>query len=165
MKRTGEIIISGIASILSALIAIIGAGMIYYLKNEEFLSELEDELALDYPDVAVTNITDFIESMASTAWLVMVAGFISLMLGLIAAFSLRGNKKPLLAGTSLIIAAVPITFITLVASLLNEILGYLTALLFLIAGMMSLVRKRKQTYVLEGTIRLEGENNTSPFKQ
>ncbi|MDX8359505.1 MULTISPECIES: DUF4064 domain-containing protein [Bacillaceae] len=136
MKRTGEIVLSIIGAVLSGFLAIIGGAFTYLMTNEAFLQELEAQFATD-PQLATFNIADLMEIIGNTGWIVVAAGMIGLVLSIIAAFCLKGNNKPKLAGTLLIIAA-------LLVALMTVLFAWPIALLFLIAGIMSLVRKPKQ---------------------
>ncbi|WP_335870389.1 DUF4064 domain-containing protein [Bacillus sp. 2205SS5-2] len=136
MKRTVEIVLSVIGVITSVLMAFAGGFFALLLQNEQVLADIEAEFTTD-PDLADVNPTQFIEMIGGAGWVIVAAGVIGLVIGLIAIFSLKGNKKPKLAGILLIIGAVIIALMTL-------LFGWLPALLFLIAGIMSLVRKPKQ---------------------
>ncbi|MEI5907753.1 DUF4064 domain-containing protein [Bacillus spongiae] len=141
MKRTAEIILSVIGVIISALLSLFVGGFTALFSNDKVRREMEAELAAN-PDFAASDIVvvmDFIDLATNVGWFAVAGGVIGIVLGAVAIFSLKGNKNPKLAGILLIIAAV------LVGVMAFFFFGWIPALFFLIAGIVSLVRKSRKT--------------------
>ncbi|KIL48685.1 DUF4064 domain-containing protein [Jeotgalibacillus campisalis] len=137
MKRTAEIVLSVIGVILNILL-ILGVFVFNtFLSDEQLRSELEAEMAND-PDLAangadITGIFDFLNGLGVFFNIVII---ISTILSIVAIVVVRGNRKPKLAGGLLIGSAVLVFLGTF-------LIGWLPALLFLIAGIMCFARKPK----------------------
>lgn len=135
MKRTGEIVLGVIGIISSALMALVGMVFIYANQSGEVKSIMEEGFAED-PTLEVNpeDINLVMEGLGSFGWAVVVASIIGVILGLIAVISIKGNKKPKLAGWMFIIGAV-------LTGLISVGMGFVPAILYLIAGIMAFVRK------------------------
>ncbi|MFD2682337.1 DUF4064 domain-containing protein [Bacillus seohaeanensis] len=135
VKRTGEVVMGIIGVVLSALFSVFGfifmAGM-NTPEFEEVFNEMENDPALTAED---TNM--ILSAFDSMGWYLIILGILALILGVIGVIAIVGNKKPKLAGIMFIIAAV-------VVGLGSVGVGFIPAILFLIAGIMSLVRKPKE---------------------
>lgn len=138
MKRTGEIVLTVIGTIFS-LLGAIGTAIVTSLVHTDVFREGFEE---GYNEGAIQEGYTYDSGEADTV-LNVIAGFgwfsviicvLGLIAGIIALIFLKGNKKPKAAGIILIIAAV----IVLVGTFFT---GVLISLLFLIAGIMALVRK------------------------
>lgn len=85
-------------------------------------------------DLSPGDINMLMEGLGSYGWAVVIASIIGIVLGLIGVISIKGNKKPKLAGWMFIIGA-------LLTGIISIGLGFVPALLYLIAGIMAFVRK------------------------
>lgn len=137
MKRTAEIVMTVIAVIISGITALFGFLMYFLMVNPEFSEEMEQQMAAD-PAVEEMDMTAFMDTLALAGPTWIAVGLISLVLGVIGIIALKGNKKPVLAGVMLILAA-------LVIGIGTFGLGFIPAILYLIAGIMAFVRKPKVT--------------------
>jgi hypothetical protein len=137
MKRTGEIVLAVIGVILSGLFAIAGIFVNALIDNPDFQQGMNQEINGD-PTLTQSDIDAVISIIESVGPFLLVVGLISVILGIIGAIAIKGNKKPVLAGIMFILAA-------LVIGLGTIGFGFLPGILFLIAGIMSFVRKPKVT--------------------
>ncbi|MCP3740912.1 DUF4064 domain-containing protein [Rossellomorea sp. BNER] len=137
MKRTGEIVLAVIGVILSGLFAIAGIFVNALIDNPDFQQGMNQEINGD-PTLTQSDIDAVISIIESVGPFLLVVGLISVILGIIGAIAIKGNKKPVLAGIMFILAA-------LVIGLGTIGFGFLPGILFLIAGIMSFVRKLKVT--------------------
>lgn len=135
MKRTGEIALGIIGVISSALMSLVGMALIWANRSNDFKLLMEKELASD-PAMEVNpgDLNMVLEGLGSYGWAVVAASIIGFVLGLVGIMSIKGNRKPKLAGWMFIIGAVLIGIISVG-------FGFVPAILFFIAGIMSFVRK------------------------
>ncbi|QFT90730.1 hypothetical protein FIU87_18970 [Bacillus sp. THAF10] len=135
MKRTTEIVLSVIAVVLSGLTALMGLFFNSMFGDPEMRDMMEQEMSADpaLEGQDMTAIMDMIEMVGPS---LLIVGILSLVLGIIGIIAIKGNKKPILAGVMLILAALIIGIGTIGVA-------FIPAILFLIAGIMSLVRKPK----------------------
>ncbi|CAH0345286.1 DUF4064 domain-containing protein [Bacillus sp. CECT 9360] len=136
MKRTGEYVLGIIGVILSALMTGLGAIFIFFQGSEDFQRGMENEFAND-PTLNsgdVEMIMDGMDILGPIGWLLIVAAILGFVFGLIAVFLLK--RKPKAAGIVFIVGAVLVGLVSVGA-------GFLPGLLYLIAGIMCLVRKPK----------------------
>ncbi|WP_339147949.1 MULTISPECIES: DUF4064 domain-containing protein [unclassified Sutcliffiella] len=137
MKRTAEIVMTVIAVIISGITALFGLLMNFGLSSPEFTQMMEEEMAAD-PAVEEMDMAAFMDMLALAGPTWIAVGILSLILGVIGIIALKGNKKPVLAGIMLILAA-------LVIGVGTFGLGFIPAILYLIAGIMAFARKPKVT--------------------
>ncbi|MBB2478995.1 DUF4064 domain-containing protein [Bacillus sp. APMAM] len=136
MKRTAEITLTIIGVIINALVGGSVLLIASLFKNETFQEQVKNELANDQK-LNTVDPSEVLNAIGNGSWWVVIASLIGLVLGIIAAFCLKGNNKPKLAGILLIIAAV-------VSVLLSVGVDWLPGILFLVAGILSLARKPKK---------------------
>ncbi|MFC4618514.1 DUF4064 domain-containing protein [Camelliibacillus cellulosilyticus] len=134
MKRTAEIVLGVIGMCISALFVLLGLIYRSAKDSEAVRQQLMNQSVLKPEDVdnALTSL-----SQAGTIWIIV--GIIGIILGIVALVLLKGNKSPIWAGCLLIIGAVLIAIISTLTSIVQSIL-------FLIAGILALVRKPKQNF-------------------
>ncbi|MGD6776397.1 DUF4064 domain-containing protein [Sutcliffiella horikoshii] len=137
MKRTAEIVMTVIAVIISGLTALFGVLMNLGMSDPEFAEVMEDEMAAD-PTMGEMDMTAFMDILALAGPTMVTVGLVSLVLGVIGIIAIKGNKKPVLAGIMLILAALVIGIGTIG-------FGFIPAILYLIAGIMAFARKPKVT--------------------
>jgi hypothetical protein len=142
VKRTGEVVMGVIGIILSALFSIIGIVLNMGMSNPEVMSQLEEGMESDpniqNAEMTAGDISSIINAAESTGSYLVILGIIASILGIIAVLTIVKNKKPVLSGIMFIIAALVIGIGTIG-------FGFVPGLLFLIAGIMALVRKPKKT--------------------
>lgn len=136
MKRTAEITLTVIGVIIYAIVGGCVALLAALFNNESFQEQLKNGLA-NNPETDTVDPSMILDTLGNGSWWVVIAALIGLVLGIIAAVSLKGNKNPKLAGILLIIAAV-------VSVLLSVGVNWLPGILFLVAGILSLARKPKK---------------------
>lgn len=138
MKRTAEIILTVIGVLLSLGGAVITAIMVFFTNSDftrESFAEGYNEGAMEIGEPVNPGEADmFLNFFVGFGWIVFVAALIGIILGTIAIFFYIGNKKAKVASIMLIIAAA-------VVGLGTFFIGFIPALLFLIAGIVGLVRK------------------------
>jgi len=138
MKRTAEIVMTVIAVIISGLTALFGVLMNLGMSDPEFAEVMEEEMAADPAAMGEMDMATFMDMLAWAGPVLLAVGIISLILGVIGIIAIKGNKKPVLAGIMLILAALVIGIGTIG-------FGFIPAILYLIAGIMAFVRKPKVT--------------------
>ncbi|WP_257348451.1 DUF4064 domain-containing protein [Pseudalkalibacillus decolorationis] len=136
MKRTSEIVLTVIGMLINVIMALgVGAAIVIF-QNESIQQELEREIAND-PQLNEVDPSMIFDIIGTFGWAVVIALAIGFILGLIATFGLKGNKKPKQAGILLIIGGIIVGIATIGS-------GFGPAILYLIAGIMALVRKPKE---------------------
>ncbi|MBD8007003.1 DUF4064 domain-containing protein [Bacillus norwichensis] len=135
MKRTGEITLGIIGIILSALMSLGGILLIWANQSGEIKTAMEDEFTSD-PSLELNSgdVSMVLDAFGTFGWAIVVASIIGIILGLIGVISIKGNKKPKLAGSMFIIGAV-------LTGIISVGFGFLPAILYLIAGIMAFARK------------------------
>ncbi|MGP7817279.1 DUF4064 domain-containing protein [Niallia sp. 01092] len=137
MKRTGEIVLGVIGVILSAFFVILGVFKLILQYNESTQSKIRS--SLQDSGISGADLNSFMHSMTSGGWLISIAALLVFILGIVAIASVKKNKNPKKAGILFILSALIIGISTLGG-------GFLPAILYLIAGIMSLVRKPKESF-------------------
>lgn len=141
VKRTGEVVMGVIGIILSALFSIIGIVVNMGMSDPEVMSQLEEGMESDpniqNAEMTAGDLSSIISAAESAGSYLVILGIIASILGIIAVLTIVKNKKPVLSGIMFIIAA-------LVIGLGTIGFGFVPGLLFLIAGIMALVRKPKK---------------------
>ncbi|QCR32775.1 DUF4064 domain-containing protein [Lysinibacillus sp. SGAir0095] len=150
MKRTGERVLSIIATILNVLavgfliVMLFGGKMLIDTGMNDPLiqSEMESQMYASglteaEIDEALLFMDDFISFISGIGWIFVVLGIIAIILGVIGAVKVNKNAK--LAGILFIIAAV-----------LSGIIS-LQGILLIIAAIMCFVRKPKSEIPLQKT--------------
>ncbi|SDK29447.1 DUF4064 domain-containing protein [Sediminibacillus albus] len=138
VKRTGEIVLGIIGAVLFCFFTLFGIVLFRLRNDEEFQQEMEKMLT---QQSGMEKIGDFTQIMNSGAWFLIISSLIAVILGIVAVVLIKGNKKPKTAGILFIVTAV-LSFIVYLG------MSLIPALLYLIAGIMCLVRKPKK--VIEG---------------
>ncbi|GGH76829.1 putative Tic20 family protein [Pullulanibacillus pueri] len=126
MKRTGEFILSIIALIINGLSLLGGLSFKKLSTNT-----LEDQLQTSGTELSKQDIHDMVAAMNHLGSYLIILASISIILAIIALVCLQGNKKPKLAGLFLIIAAV------------SSIITVVPFILYLIAGILALIKRPK----------------------
>ncbi|TYS18108.1 DUF4064 domain-containing protein [Rossellomorea vietnamensis] len=122
-----------IGIILSALFAVMG--FVLNANSGAMQEMVEEEFSQD-PTFTAEETNVILQSMESIGPFLIGLGLISSILGLVAVLLIKGNKKPVIAGILFILGALVVGLGTVGA-------GFLPGILFLIAGIMALVRKPK----------------------
>ncbi|MBM7646824.1 cytochrome bd-type quinol oxidase subunit 2 [Scopulibacillus daqui] len=134
MKRTAEIVMGVIGLILNALMLLFGLFTISLRGNDKFQQSLQQTTIEG--SISSKDIDDINHFITSGGWILVAASIIGLILGLIAVFFIKGNKKPKAAGVLFIAGCV-------LTTLISSGVGFVPAVLYLIAGILSLTRKPK----------------------
>ncbi|KMY51312.1 DUF4064 domain-containing protein [Peribacillus loiseleuriae] len=134
MKRTGEYILAIVGILLSIILTFIGIFFIALKQNDGIRQAIEGELTND-PTITMEDFSMVMDAIGGFGWMIIVASGIGIVLGLVSIFILKSERQTM-AGVFFIITAV-------LVGLLSVGLGLLQAILFLIAGIMCLVRKPK----------------------
>ncbi|WP_163538912.1 DUF4064 domain-containing protein [Gracilibacillus sp. YIM 98692] len=141
MKRTVEVVLTIIGAFVYALGAFFG-GLIIWLENNQGV--LEDIVEQD-PNVSQNEINDLqmmMQGMGQVGTIILIGAILCVILGIVAMFLFKGNKKPKAAGILLIVVGGVTTLITFGFALFAGVF-------YVIAGIMGLVRKPKQEVNLE----------------
>lgn len=138
MKRTGEIVLTIIGACLFAFITLFGFIFLGLGDNDEFATEMENVAATD-PALTGVDMGMITDMVVAGGWYFIIVGLLAIILGIVSLVLLKGNKRPKAAGIILIIVAVLSTLATFLLSIIASIL-------YLIAGILCLVRKEKENY-------------------
>ncbi|WP_100330034.1 DUF4064 domain-containing protein [Bacillus xiapuensis] len=140
MKRTAEMILNVVGIIINIILIGVGAVIASMMNDQKTRQEFENLMAED-PQVAASgiNVGEMVNLMEAIGWGFVAIVILSTVLSVIAAFALRRNRKPKLAGGLLIASA-------LIVGLGTFLIGWLPALLFLIAGILCFVRRERKAY-------------------
>lgn len=138
MKRTGEMVLGVIGAIYYAFIAVIGALIVWVENNRDQVQDFFSQAAADSPDAGMTeaDVTNMLDSIGNSGAVLLIISLLAVILGIVAMVFIKGNKKPKAAGIIFIATAVIFAVISFGAGLVGGIL-------YLIAGIMCLVRKPK----------------------
>ncbi|MFC5713124.1 DUF4064 domain-containing protein [Thalassorhabdus alkalitolerans] len=135
MKRTGEVTLGIIGVVLSGLVSILGFTLTTFMDSQEFQQQLSQEMAQD-PAMGTEEVNMVIGMLGTFGWAIIISSILGAVLGIIAVINIRGGKRRILAGILFLITAVIVGIGTLG-------FAFVPAILFLIAGIMALVRKPK----------------------
>lgn len=128
MKRIVEIVFSVLGAVASLIMAGTGVVFLYLKNNEAFLRYLDS--GWSESQNAYT-----LEQLSQAGNMFVLPGIIGIVLGASAAMLLKGNRRPKLAGWGLIIGSVVICILSL--------FGTIPAMFFIVAGVVTWIRKPK----------------------
>lgn len=134
MKRTVEIILGVIGIITYGLITALGGFMLFMKNNSE---ELFQEFTNQDTGMGLSDFEATIDVLGAGGWLFIITSILAAILGVIAIFLVKGNKKPKTAGAIFIIVCFLGAFVTVG-------LGIIPGIFYLLAGIMCFVRKPSQ---------------------
>lgn len=136
VKRTGEVVMGIFAIIFSFGFTVLGVLFNAGANNDEFSTSFQQSFTESDPTLTSEDADLFLGVMQSLGtgmiWLGIIAGII----GILAVIFITKNKKPVLSGILFIVGALIIGIGTIGA-------GFVPGLLYLISGIMALVRKPK----------------------
>jgi MFS family permease len=139
MKRTAEIVLSIIGIVINfIMIGLASVLAVTFQDNtlrEDIKRELENDPNMQAANVDIDTVMGF---LGGIGWGFVTIVLVSTILAIIAAFALRKNRKPKLAGGLLIAAS-------LIVGIGTFLIGWLPGVLFLIAGILAFARRSKQT--------------------
>ncbi|WP_453993985.1 DUF4064 domain-containing protein [Bacillus nitroreducens] len=138
MKRTGEIVLTIIGACFFVFLSVLGFMFVGLSDNEEFAQEMENIAATD-PTLEGADIGVITDMITAGGWYFIIVSILAIILGIVSLFLLKGNKHPKAAGILLIVVAVLSTLATFLVSIIASIL-------YLIAGILCLVRKQKENF-------------------
>jgi len=141
VKRTGEIILTVIGLIFSVL-SVIGSIILASIIKSDFVVEnftegFNEGLAEEGMEGAM-DASSFLNIVAGLGWFLTFISIVGIVIGIIAIIFFKDNKRPKAAGIILIIGSIVILLATFGA-------GFFTFVVYLIAGIMALVRKPPQS--------------------
>ncbi|WP_085521528.1 DUF4064 domain-containing protein [Tuberibacillus sp. Marseille-P3662] len=136
MKRTGEIALGVIGTILSVLLLILGLAFFWLKGQQDMINDFANQINQQSQMQSSISADQMTAGIANYGLFATIAAVIGMISGILAIIFIKGNKKPKLAGTLFIIGAV-------LSTLISMFLGIPIGILFLIAGIMCLVRKPK----------------------
>lgn len=135
MKRTGEIILVVIGMILAGFTTFLGYSFKSLTTNQVFLDEVSNGLyELGYSEQEIQETISLVVDLGQP---LMIASILAIIVGIVSIFLLVGNKNAKVAGIILLIIAV-------VGGVYSQLAIGFTSILFIIAGIMALVRKPKE---------------------
>lgn len=126
-----------IGIVFFGLMSIIGILLISLQNNLSYRHAIESSAASN-PSANTTNINDMLANIAQSGWLIFIGSSIAFLLGFIAAVYIKGNKKPKTSGILFLVSAA-------IALILTKGGDFLPDILYIIAGIMALMRKPKKT--------------------
>lgn len=134
LKRTAEKVMGIIGVVLIALIGAFSGVMLALTGNEEIRTEMIKVMSSNQ------NIsgTDAIATIDGIFTFLLWGSVISVILALIALFTLKKNARAILSGIFFILAAIS-------TAISATLLGTIPAILFLITGILALVKKPENT--------------------
>ncbi|GGM33869.1 hypothetical protein GCM10011351_19780 [Paraliobacillus quinghaiensis] len=138
MKRTAEVVLGIIGTIIYGFFAIIGAGMLWMKNNSETVKEFYDDMVQQSPEMDMPDYQTFIDSMGTGGMMVLVVSLLAVILGIVAMVLLRGNKRPKVAAIIFVATAV-------IVVILLGYMGVFAGIFYIIAGILCLTRKPQQT--------------------
>ncbi|MGX1264353.1 putative integral membrane protein [Rossellomorea marisflavi] len=138
IKRTGEVTMGIFGIIFSFGFTIMGIMANVLLSNPDFVKGMEEaendpQFQADTGGMSVEDIMTMIE--ASSTYLIIL-GIVASIIGLLAVIFITKNRKPVLSGVLFIVSALIIGIGTFGA-------GFVPGILYLVSGIMALVRKPK----------------------
>lgn len=148
MKRTAEIVLT----VFGLIFSLIGAAFVTFITSLTHLDTFKEGFQEGYNEGGAYNSeeADFILNILSGfGWVVTAVYVIGAILGIVAIVFFVGNKKPKAASIIMIITAVIVGLGTILT-------GFIPALLYLIAGIVGLVRKPPVTTTVEDNPTTDG---------
>ncbi|MFC4402087.1 DUF4064 domain-containing protein [Gracilibacillus xinjiangensis] len=142
MKRTVEIVLIIIGMFVYFIGAVFGGAFIALEGNQELLNDLlmESQQMMTEEELRVMDM--LYSSIGTIGWVIVVTAVTCIILGVIAAFMFKGNKKPKPAGIILIVAGGLTTLLTAGS-------GIFAGIFYIISGIMGLARKERQEVTLD----------------
>lgn len=140
MKRTVEIVLTSIGAVFNFLLA--GAFVLITMFSHtdffrfNFAEGFNEGMAEDGMEGAV-DATSVLNFMSGFGWVLSVITILTVVAGILGIIFFKGNKRPKAASIILIVSSVILFFGSLG-------MGFLPAILYVIAGIMGLVRKLPQ---------------------
>ncbi|MEH7226537.1 DUF4064 domain-containing protein [Bacillus sp. JJ1566] len=139
MKRTGEIVLTIIGACLFAFISVFGFMLIGLSGDNAFTQDMENIIVAEDPSLEAADLAFLSDAVSAGGWYFIIVGILAIILGIVSLFLLKGDKHPKAAGIILIVVAVLSALATILISIISSIL-------YLIAGILCLVRKQKETF-------------------
>lgn len=138
MSRTAEMLITLLGIMVYSFFAIIGGATVWMNKNPDKVAEMLEDVNNEELDLSKDEFLFMLEDIGGSGWYVLIGTILAILAGAIAIYYLRGNKNNIIAGILLVLSAVLATFMTF-------LLAWPAAIIYLLAGIMALVRRPKQS--------------------
>lgn len=138
MRRTGEKVLSIISMIVytfTALIAVLMNNVV--IDNEENIQKVIQTVKDKNPNATMEEVNFSIDFLSTYVWLMIITSILAMGLGIVALILLHKYQRAKVAGTLFLVMGI-------LGIILTIPLGLLSGPLFIIAGIMCLVRKPKQ---------------------
>ncbi|MEH7387174.1 DUF4064 domain-containing protein [Bacillus sp. JJ1521] len=139
MKRTGEIVLTIIGACFFALISVFGFMFLGLSGDNTFTQEMESIIVAEDPSLQGTDFAFLSDIVSAGGWYFIIVGILAVILGIVSLVLLKGDKHPKAAGIILIVVAILTALATILISIISSIL-------YLVAGILCLVRKPKETF-------------------
>ena len=138
MKRTIETTLTTIGLILNSIGMVVMILLLLFTNTNEFRNSFIDGFIEAASEEGLSASSQDINALfslfLSMGWIIFIVLLIGMIMGIIAIYFFVGNKKPKAASIIMIITSL----IIVVGTLLT---GFMPALLYLIAGIIGLIRK------------------------
>lgn len=134
MGRTGEMLFTFLGIVVYSFYSVIGGATIWMNNNQDKVEGLLDEESANQVDVTKEEFLQMLEDMGGAGWYILIGTILAIIGGCIAIYFLRKNKNPKAAGIILLASSV-------VSILVTFLFAWPAALIYVVAGIMALVRK------------------------
>lgn len=137
MSRTAEMLITLLGIMVYSFFSIIAGATVWMNKNPDKVADMLADLNNEEMDLTKDEFLFMLEDIGGSGWYVLIGTILAILAGVLAIYFLRGNKNNIIAGVLLILSAIIATF-------MSFFLAWPAALIYLLAGIMALVRRPKQ---------------------
>lgn len=128
IKRTAELVLGIIGVVFNVLGAIL-VGLFMGVAGNSINEQIKNDPTVTAEDVALAS--NFVDGLG---WFYVIVCVIGAILGVVGILLLRRNSSAIASGVIFIVAAVLITFLTFFVAIIP-------AVLYLVAGILAIVRK------------------------
>lgn len=125
-----------LGSIIFIFLGIAGINVLRALSDEEVMSDVHSGLIAEVDDAEILSLTEFTDALRVNGILMIAIAVIVVVTGLLAIRMLKENRRPKPAGILLLVVGGLTSFLQMGFALFGS-------LLYVIAGIMALVKKPK----------------------
>ncbi|MBM7542959.1 DUF4064 domain-containing protein [Amphibacillus cookii] len=136
INRKVEMALIVIGSIIFIFFGIAGINVLRSLSDEAVMTDVHSGFIEDVEDTEMLSLTEFTEALRMNSILMIAIAVIAIVTGLLAIKMLKENRRPKPAGILLLVVGGLTSFLQMGFAMFGS-------LLFVIAGMMALVKKPK----------------------